>query len=242
MLIRVGEHGIGLQDLELTHSHPYFIDFSSGAMGYRHRRVSRSDELILKAVGGKHSVQGLQVLDTTAGLGRDAFVIATAGACVTMCERSVVVSRLLEDALERGRNAPGLAEVMARMTLLTMDALDFLLARSGEQSPSMDVIYLDPMFPERRKTAQVKKEMRLLQRLLAHDQPADQAREVETNRQLLELALTHARKRVVVKRPRLAPTLTGLKPGASVVGRSSRYDIYFPTQAFRMATGQHDAD
>ncbi len=229
MLIRVGKQGVGLQDLELAHSHPYFINFSSGALGYRQRRVARVDELILRAIGGKHSVRGLQVLDATAGLGRDSFVLAAAGASVILCERSAVVSRMLEDALGRGRNEPEIAKVMARMVLHTTDALDFLAARTEQGLSPVDVVYLDPMFPERRKTAQVKKEMRLLQGLLAHERPPGRPGEDDSNYQLLELSLHHAANRVVVKRPRLAPPLTDRTPGSRVVGRSSRYDIYYPS-------------
>ncbi|MCT1282181.1 class I SAM-dependent methyltransferase, partial [Pseudomonas aeruginosa] len=79
------------------------------------------------------------------------------------------------------------------------------------------VIYLDPMFPHRDKSALVKKEMRLFRPLVGDDLDAPA---------LLQAALALASHRVVVKRPRKAPIIEGPKPGYSLEGKSSRYDIY----------------
>ena len=81
----------------------------------------------------------------------------------------------------------------------------------------VDVIYLDPMFPERTKSAKVKKNMQVLQQYLGHeDEPAG----------LLDTCLLTARRRVVVKRPRYAGWLDACKPSQEITGKSSRFDIY----------------
>lgn len=77
--------------------------------------------------------------------------------------------------------------------------------------------YLDPMFPVRRSKAAVKKDMALFHTLVGPDEDADA---------LLAPALALAQRRVVVKRPRIAPPLAGHQPGMILSGKSSRFDIY----------------
>ncbi len=79
------------------------------------------------------------------------------------------------------------------------------------------MIYLDPMFPERKKSALSKLDMRIFHDIVGDDQDADT---------LLKTALSCATKRVVVKRPRLGAVLAGIKPHHSLVGKSSRFDVY----------------
>ena len=81
----------------------------------------------------------------------------------------------------------------------------------------VDVVYLDPMFPERRKSAQVKKELQMLQ-MLATCEPSPE--------HLLTAALATAAKRVVVKRPRRAPCFTTRSPSHSLSGKTIRFDVY----------------
>ncbi|OQX17873.1 MAG: hypothetical protein BWK76_09210 [Desulfobulbaceae bacterium A2] len=159
------------------------------------------------------------ILDLTAGLGRDAFRLAAAGCRVTLLERHPVVAALLADGIARAAAEPLTAPVAARMTLLPIDARD--LPRDGSPGcPPAEIVLLDPMFPTRNKSARVKKELQVLQRLLGDEGDGDE---------LLALALQHARRRVVVKRPRLAPYLAGHKPSFSLSGRTTRYDIYLIT-------------
>ena len=73
------------------------------------------------------------------------------------------------------------------------------------------------MFPPRSKSALVKKEMRVFHALVGSDDDADE---------LLPAALRVARKRVVVKRPRIAPALEGARPSHVLAGKRNRYDIY----------------
>jgi len=107
------------------------------------------------------------------------------------------------------------ADIVARMRLQHANASEFMRSLSPEDFP--EVVYLDPMFPERSKTASVKKEMRLLQQLLGADLDTEE---------LFETALQVATRRVVVKRPKLAPCISELKPHHVVEGKSGRFDIY----------------
>ncbi|ADH85647.1 class I SAM-dependent methyltransferase [Desulfurivibrio alkaliphilus] len=196
---------------------PVYVDFASEQLNYRRRRGGGRREQLARAVGvkGSRGSKPPTVLDATAGLGRDAFILAALGCRVQMLERSPAVHALLADGLHRALADPAIAAVIGEnLQLLAGDALAFL-----QQSPApvADVIYLDPMFPERGKSALVKKELRLL-RLLAGDDP--------DAGQLLTAALPKAGRRVVVKRPRHAPSLPGPPPSYSLPGKSNRFDVY----------------
>jgi 16S rRNA (guanine1516-N2)-methyltransferase len=154
------------------------------------------------------------VLDITAGLGRDGFILANLGCRVHMVERSAIVAALLADGIERAKKDPTLAGIMARISLIVGDSLDILRTWQGEKP---EVINIDPMYPHRGKSALVKKEMRLVRLLVGDDTDSDA---------LLLTALAVASRRVVVKRPRLAPALTGPEPNFTISGKNSRFDVY----------------
>ncbi len=191
---------------------PVRADFVSGAVAHRRQFGGGTGQLIAKACGIKKGVRP-SVLDATAGLGRDAFVVATLGCSVRMIERSPVVHALLENGLEEAANVEDLAEIIGRMELLKGDASQLM----STLTPVPDVIYLDPMYPHTDKKAQVKKEMLAFRTLVGED--ADDS-------QLLKAALAMEPCRVVVKRPRKAPAIEGPEPNHQVIGKSSRYDIY----------------
>ncbi len=191
---------------------PVYVDFLSGALAHRRQYGGGRNQLIAKAVGVK-SKEKLKVLDVTAGLGRDAFVLALLGCDVTMCERSPVIHALLEDGLQRARQEPWFADLS--LSLQRLDAGVWLSNLSEVERP--DVVYMDPMFPDRTKSALVKKEMRVLRAVVGDDLDAGE---------LLESALKVAKKRVVVKRAKLAATLTERKPDLVYKGKSSRFDVY----------------
>jgi len=194
---------------------PVTVDFGAGAM--RHRRKGGQNELLGKAVGALRR-PGLKVLDATAGLGRDSFVLADLGCRVLMCEREKLMSVLLQSGLNRAQTTGDqwLSEVARRMSLNTGDAMQ--LVESEVQT--CDVIYLDPMFPQRGKSAAVKKEMALFQRLLdGSSTAADSGR-------LLRWALQQKVARVVVKRPLKAPHLGQKTPSHCVSGKAVRFDVY----------------
>lgn len=194
---------------------PVRVDFASKAM--RHRRRSGHNELLGRAVGVARK-PSLRVLDATAGLGRDAFVLADLGCQVILCERDPVVARMLLAGISVAADAQDswLRGALQRMQLIATDAR----ALQSQQLDAVDVIYLDPMFPQRGKSAAVKKEMALFQLLLesrAGPQDADE---------LLLWALSTEVPRVVVKRPPKAPHLAGRRPSHHIAGKSVRYDVY----------------
>jgi len=192
-----------------------FVDFVGGTMGHRRRFGGGRGEAVAKAVGIKGSYLP-DVVDATAGLGRDAFVLAALGCHVRMLERNPVVAALLDDGLQRGyQDAEIGGWLRERLTLLHASSLTAL----AELSPKPQVVYLDPMYPHRQKSALVKKEMRVFQGLVGADEDADG---------LLDPARRLATKRIVVKRPDYAPPMADVPAQAAVTTKSHRFDIYTP--------------
>jgi 16S rRNA (guanine1516-N2)-methyltransferase len=184
-------------------------DFSSGE--FRHRlKTSGKQQPLAKAVGiaKGHS----RVLDATGGLGGDAMVLASLGCEVTICERHPLVALLLENGLEQARATLPCA---AQVRLQPGDAMAYL-ASLAEPPP---VIYLDPMYAVKDKSALSRKAMQIFESLVGAD--ADQA-------ELFQLARSKATQRVVVKRPRHAPPLA--PPTHSFAGSTTRYDMYLAGQ------------
>lgn len=213
------EHGIALQQTGRKAPGPIRAEFTEGSVDHRRKFGGGKGQMIAKAVGVKAGVYP-RVLDATAGLGKDAFVLATLGCHVQMLERSVYVHTLLQNGLTRAHDFAAYEDsalklILARMELLAVDSHDHLRDLKNEDCP--DVIYLDPMFPDRQKTADVKKEMAAFHGLVGKDEDADT---------LLEKALAKAHYRVVVKRPRKAPFMGDKTPSYQLEGKSSRFDIY----------------
>jgi len=198
---------------------PVAVDFVAGTMAHRRKFGGGKAQPVAKAVGVRPGFHP-RVLDATAGLGRDAFILASVGCEVLMLERNPVVHLLLQDGLRRLREAavldPELARVAERLSLADReDSAGNWLAQQAEES--WPVVFLDPMFPPRGKSAKVKKEMVAFHHLVGADDDADD---------LLEPALKVCYYRTVVKRPKLAPHLSGRKPAFALEGKSGRFDIY----------------
>lgn len=213
--LQLTQRCLQLVDLEEPSAGAVSVDFVGGAVGHRRRFGGGRGQPIARAAGLKGGFSP-SVVDATGGLGRDAFVLASLGCRVTIVERSAVIAALLEDGLQRaGQDGELGAWIGERMRLVHADAIDWM-ARL-EEGAFPDVVYLDPMYPHRRKSALVKKEMRLLQRLLGGDEDADA---------LLPAALRIARKRVVVKRPDYAAVLGGISPTMCIESKKNRFDVY----------------
>ncbi len=193
---------------------PVAVDFSHGRAAHRRRYGGGRGQPLARAIGLKQGASPT-VADLTAGLGRDAFVLATLGCRIDLVERVPLVAALLENGLARAAQDSEVAATVARMHLHWRDAKQWLANTDAKQRP--DVIYLDPMYPAREKSALVKKEMQLFHGLVGADADAPA---------LLALALQHACKRVVVKRPRSATPLAGRAPGFVVASPNTRYDVY----------------
>lgn len=194
-----------------------YIDFASEQNNYRRQHGGGNGQPIARAIGLKTYGLPLKVIDATAGLGQDAFVLACLGCKVTLIERSPIIADLLRDALQRGSAQPTIQAFIANMQLIHADARDILVHLPPGQLP--DVVYLDPMFPQREKTSLVKQDLRFLKATVGEDLDADQ---------LLELARKIAQRRIVVKRPRIAPYLNQINPHSSQIGKANRFDIYMP--------------
>ncbi|SEA62090.1 16S rRNA (guanine1516-N2)-methyltransferase [Thiothrix caldifontis] len=193
-----------------------YVDFVEGKAQHRRKFGGGKGQDIAKAIG-LHKFKHPYVIDATAGLGRESFVLATLGCTVILLERSPIVYALLADGLQRALASDDAESVAiaSRMTLHQADALAWLKTVSADALP--DVVYLDPMFPERQKSALVQKEMRFFHAVVGADEDSDA---------LLELAIQQATRRVVVKRPRHAPELQGIKPAFVIAGKAVRYDVY----------------
>jgi len=195
---------------------PLVIDLVSGKHADRAARATVKNEAIARACGVGKSPQPLHIVDGTAGLARDALVLAALGCKVALIERNPLVGALLQDAL-------------ARLTLAAPAALKGSLYFAGstltafEPCASVDVVYLDPMYPKgkhkRDQKSAVKKDMQMFHALVGDDADADA---------LLAPALELAQKRVVVKRPTHADFLAGREPNQQVMSNKQRFDIYFP--------------
>lgn len=195
-----------------TNEKPIAVDFLGGHSDHRRRYGGGKGQLIAKAVGVKR-YGAPSVLDVTAGLGEDGFVLACLGCRVLMLERDPIIAALLSDGLQRFHDDPESGGI--QLAFQAVDALIYLQALARDARP--DVIYMDPMFPQSDKTAAVKKAMRALRSIVGDDSDASA---------VFELALKRAKKRVVVKRPRYAPTLTTAAPDSVYRGQSGRFDVY----------------
>lgn len=192
------EMGLGGISVEFSNVH---VQAGSG-------RLSRKQPLG-RAIGPKART----VVDATAGMGQDAFLLACMGFEVLAIERSPIVAALVEDGLRRAEADSRLRDALCgRLRLVVGDARHVLL----ELQPAPDVVYVDPMFPpKRRASALPKKEIQLLRMVVGDD---------EDTGELLRVARTVAQQRVVLKRPTHAPTLE--LPSMSIEGKLVRYDVY----------------
>ncbi len=188
------------------------VDFIGGAVGHRLKFGGGRGQALPKAIGMKGGANP-HVVDATAGLGRDSFLMASLGASVTMIERSPEMYQLLKDGMTRASAEGGeLAQIMARMTLLQGDAKDLLPTLDAE------VILVDPMHPPRKNSALVKKEMRLIRDIVGVD---------DDSVDLMRVALDNATKRVILKWPQKADPMDGIRhPSHQIPGKSTRYDVW----------------
>lgn len=187
------------------------IDFTSGAVAHRRRFGGGRGQALPRAIGMK-SGNAPFVVDATAGLGRDSFLLASLGATVTLIERSETIHGLLAEALENARSDEQTAPIIARMTLILGDA------RSVLPGLSPDVVLVDPMHPPRKSSALVKQDMRTLRDVVGTD---------PDSHELMDVALITAGKRVVLKWPLRADPIAGIRPAShQIVGKSTRYDVF----------------
>lgn len=219
LVLKLGTNGLSLVPTDPTHGGGIRIDFVHGPTAYRRLAAGSTRQPLAKAIGLRRGRP--TVIDATAGLGRDAFLLAVMGYRVYAIERSPILSAMLIDALARAAlaNDPKLTAIVGRITIVSGDSKTIL--RSIPDEVPADVVYLDPMYTPRATTALAKKEMRILRMLVGNDDDSDE---------LLQIARATATKHVVVKRHLRAPPLAD---GVirSYPGRTVRYDVYpvFPS-------------
>jgi 16S rRNA (guanine1516-N2)-methyltransferase len=217
----LSDQGLQLQATGKKAAGPIRVDFVSGASAHRRQFGGGKGQMIAKAIGLKGAYRP-QVLDVTAGLGQDGFVLATLGCHMTLIERSPIVYHLLKDGLERTHIVADetLQSIVSRIQIQHCHSIEYL----NQLDAPVDVIYLDPMFPERKTKAEVNKNMQAFHQLVGEDADAGA---------LLHAALDKAIYRIVVKRSRKAPTigeqypdLSLPKPSVVFEGKSTRFDVY----------------
>ncbi len=222
LLLVLTPRRLELQSTAEPISGPIWADLTGDDAGGPRRRLSARDPDPLVRATGLHRMSAAErrawrCVDATTGLGRDTHHIISLGCQVVSMERSPVIAALLRDAYARAEAADETGTFSQRLTLVApVDARDGLLRRAGaDDAPHL--VLVDPMHPPRRKSARVRKELRLVRAAVGDDPDA---------KHLLEAALACAQRRVVVKRPAGSPPLAGLVPSRAVEGRSVRYDVY----------------
>jgi 16S rRNA (guanine1516-N2)-methyltransferase len=196
----------------MPNSTELMVDFTGGAVGHRRKFGGGRGQALSKACGLSKG-QTPSIVDATAGLGRDAFLLASLGAEVTLIERSEHMHKLLKDGMARAQDAGyPFSDIMGRMTLVHGDAREVLPALTP------DVVLVDPMHPPRGNSALVKIEMRQLRAIVGADPDAFE---------VMQVAIFVAKKRVVLKWPLRADPMPELKSYShQILGKSTRFDVF----------------
>ena len=189
--------------------------FIEGPILHRLKYGKGRGQNLAKAVGMKFN-KNRTIVDATAGLGYDAFILASLGANVTLIERSKIMFNLLQEALTEAQNFGGeISTIIKRMDLIYGDSKDILPKLKPE------VILIDTMYKERKKSALVKNSMRLVREIVGSD---------PDYLELIDVALNQASNRVVIKLPRYSEEKNNYKPYShQILGKSIRYDVHMNT-------------
>ena len=205
LILQLDEDGLAL----VSDNMKLFGDFTK--IIKRIKQSNLEKELIIHSAKIKGKKQDLVAIDATAGMGEDSMLLSAYGFKVNLYENNPIIAELLKDALERAQKIPELAEIVGRMKVFEEDSI--LAMQNLDYTP--DVILLDPMFPERTKSALIKKKFQILHKI---ETPCTNEKE------LLDSAIMANPKKIVIKRPLKGEFLAGVKPSYSVKGNSIRYD------------------
>ena len=203
ILLYFTSQGLELQNKQ-TVSGRLYVDFLANSITYRQQHGGGTKEPLARAVGIKPNIRP-SILDATAGLGVDSYLLAGLGCDVRMIERSPFLAALLQDGLDRA--------AVVNPVLLCGEAIKLI----AKDENKVDTIYLDPMYPHRSKSALNKQEMRIIREIVGEDTDADR---------VFLAAMEYAVKRVVVKRPKGAPLLYEQTPNHVIKMKNSRFDVY----------------
>ena len=197
--------GVSLTGYGLT----YQGDFEN--MLHRVTNGRLSHEMLVRAA--KSEGENLKAIDATAGMGEDGFLLAAYGYEVTLYEQNPVIAALLKDALRRAKKHPVLKDIAARMKLIEDDSVECL----KKLMDPVNIIYLDPMFPERQKSGLINKKLQLIQKL---EPPCSEEKD------LFNAAIKANPSKIIVKRPLKSVYLDGREPSYILKGKAIRYDCY----------------
>lgn len=186
--------------------------FIEGPILHRLKYGRGRGQNLAKAVGMKFN-KNRNIIDATAGLGYDSFILASIGAKVTLIERSQKMYELLQNGIDEGMSFGGeIEKIINRMELVFGDSKDILPKLTPE------VIMIDTMYKDRKKTALVKNNMRLVRNIVGPDSDYID---------LLKVALNCATNRVVLKQPRYAEPIKEIrKCSHQILGKTIRYDVF----------------
>ena len=215
LMLLLDDSGLSLTDGKIS------LQADLTSMLPRLKKNNLEREFLVKAsrIKGMNAADGqLRAVDATAGFGEDSLLLAVAGYNVELYEYDPVIAALLRDALRRAAKSSddALRDAVSRMDLREGDSVSAMRAMAGSNEQP-DIVLLDPMFPERRKSALVKKKFQLLQQLESPCEGADES-------ELLEAAEAAGPRRIIIKRPLKGPYLAGRRPGYSITGKAVRYD------------------
>jgi 16S rRNA (guanine1516-N2)-methyltransferase len=187
-----------------------YFDLKKELSSHRQKNYSLKEEPLAKSLAIKKSDSNKMIWDATAGTGKDLmlikhFVLGTNTKMIAF-ERNPLIYLLLFNGLFHA----GITEVK----LIYADSLDVFAKKAEVAKP--DIIYYDPMYPEKKKSALPRKEMQIFKELIGPD--------LDTQN-FLQHFRAIAKDRVVVKRSLMAEMIAP-DATASYKGKSTRYDMY----------------
>lgn len=214
---------------DLNHN-KFSIDFVNDHRNYNKKKMGLRNEIISKAMGaGRH---GHKILDLSAGLGIDSVFLYQLGYQVLGLERHPLIYISLRTALENYYinflkiNEDPKNQLIDDMKLdfRFISAADFLNLNNDTECTDFNIIYFDPMFPEKIKSALPRQEMVFFRNLVGAD--LDASFIIENYIELVKSQKNQIQKRIVIKRPIKAPLLIKQKPESQFFGKLIRFDIY----------------
>ena len=205
ILLSMDENGLAL----VSENMKLYGDFSKSIK--RIKQSNLQNEMLIHAAKMKGKKEKLIAIDATAGLGEDSILLAAYGYTVELYEKNPIIVELLKDAMERAKKISELRDVIERMKVHNEDSI--IAMQKIQFNP--DIILLDPMFPERTKSALIKKKFQILHKI---ENPCSDENE------LLSSAIKANPKKIIIKRPLKGEYLAGIKPDYSLKGNSIRYD------------------
>jgi 16S rRNA G966 N2-methylase RsmD len=199
---------VSIDDQSILHSGNYKLENSFREGKFRARISQYQGESLLKKAIGWQSTSQKHILDTTGGLGHDAFILALLGQKITVLEKNTGLCILIEEALNNLPNLPYFNHAKNKISVINNDSRAFL-----SSAENFDVIYVDPMFNSKKKLKRTKQMQFLDNYLEEYDDPS------------VEFYKSNFKRLVIKKELRAAPSIKGCS-AISFKGSSVRYDVY----------------